>query len=398
MIYHFGQCELDDLRHELLRDGCPVHLEPQVYELLACLIRAEGELVSKDTLIERVWNNLNVSDATISARINAARTAVGDNGKAQTIIRTVPKRGFRMAVEVKQQGTSNPDKPNLPFSAPQIRVVSSTDGEPIAHSHYGSGPPLLRVGHWLSHLELDRGCPVWGPFLGHLEQSFTVYRYDQRGTGLSTRSLMNTSLDDFVEDLRAVADANGLGRFPMFAASQAVPVAIRFAARFPERISRLVLYGGYAQGRIHRAKSVGDMDEPTILNLIRAGWGQPESAFPKAFSALFIPDATPEQTASFVRIQGESISPDNAALLRQAIDRFEVMDDLPNVKAPTLVIHARSDAIHPIEQGRLLAAGIDDAQFMMLDSRNHVPLPQDPAWGHLMSAVNEFCTPSSAGQ
>lgn len=389
---------MDEARHEFRRDGELLHLEPQVFALLVCLVRANGGLVSKEALIETVWHNLNVSDATISARINAARTAVGDTGKAQSVIRTVPKRGFQMAVALESDGYERPDAmPVPPAEAPHIGFATSGDGEMIAYSCHGQGSPLVRVGHWLSHLELDWECPVWRPLLDALGQDFTVYRYDQRGTGLSTRNLERDDLDTFVEDLRAVVDANGLERFALFAASQASPVAIRFAALYPERISRLVLYGGYAVGRAMRPAAEDDLDEATILGLIRAGWGQRGSAFLDAFSGLFMPDATGEQTASFVRIQKQSISPDNAARLRQAVDRFEVVEDLPKVQVPTLVVHAREDAIHPIEQGRLIAGAVPNARFIMLDSRNHVPLPQDPTWPRLMSAVRTFCSENEIG-
>jgi len=392
MLYRFADCVLDTARHALLRDGAPVHVEPQVFELLAVLAASGGAVVGKEDLISQVWKGLNVSDATISARINAARRAVGDDGKAQWVIRTIPKRGVQMVVPVETEPTTDPAGHAPPeAAAPAIRFATSADGETIAHTRHGQGPPLVRVGHWLSHLELDRESPVWQPMLARLGAHFTLYRYDQRGTGLSTRDVGNLTLDAFVQDLKAVADANGLDRFPIFAASQAVPVAIRFAALHPDRVSRMVLYGGYAVGRVYREPGPGEVDEDTILGLIRAGWGQEDGAFMNAFTALFMPDATPEQVQSFVRLQRQSISPENAALLRRAVDRFVVEDDLDKVRAPTMVLHARGDAIHPMSQGQLLAARLPDARFVMLDSRNHAPLPQDPGWTTLMQTVSGFC-------
>ncbi|MBZ0122751.1 MAG: hypothetical protein K8F31_02575, partial [Roseovarius sp.] len=119
--------------------------------------------------------------------------------------------------------------------------------------------------------------------------------------------------------------------------------------------------------------------------------GQEDGAFLNAFSALFIPDATPEQVQSFVRIQNKSISPDNAALLRMAVDRFVVEDDLPKVTVPVLLAHAQADAINPVSQSRMMAARLPDARFMLLDSRNHAPLPQERSWGKLVDAVISFC-------
>ncbi|WP_397541452.1 alpha/beta fold hydrolase [Roseovarius salis] len=229
--------------------------------------------------------------------------------------------------------------------------------------------------------------------LDRLGQAFTLYRYDQRGTGLSTRDVGNLTLDAFADDLRAVADANGLDRFAIFAVSQAVPVAIRFAALHPERVSRMVLYGGYAVGRVHRQVGGGEVDEETILGLIRAGWGREKGAFLNAFTSLFMPDATPQQVESFVNIQQQSITPEKAAILRQAVDRLVVTEDLPKVRAPVLVVHARDDAIHPISQGRLLASSLPGAEFMTLESRNHAMLPEEESWVRLMQAVTRFLQP-----
>ena len=392
MIHRFADCILDTSRHELTRGDKPVHVEPQVFRLLAVLAGSDGAVIGKDELIDKVWDGLNVSDATVSARISAARRAVGDDGKAQRVIRTIPKRGIQMIVETETGDGAETADTAARRDAPAIRFATSSDGEVIAHAHHGEGPPLVRVSHWLSHLELDWDSPVWAPLLSRLGQNFTLYRYDQRGTGLSTRDVSNLGLDAFVDDLKAVVDANGLERFAIFAASQAVPVAIRFAALYPDRVSRMVLYGGFAVGRIYRQAGQGEIDEETILGLIRAGWGQEEGAFLNAFSALFIPDATPEQVQSFVRIQNKSISPDSAALLRMAVDRFVVKDDLPKVTMPVLLAHAIADAINPVSQSQMMAARLPDARFMLLDSRNHAPLPQEKSWGKLVDAVISFCS------
>ncbi len=391
MIYLFADCRLDTSRHVLARAGAPVHVEPQVFELLVVLAGAGGDVVSKEDLIERVWGGLNVSDATISARINAARKAVGDDGKTQSIIRTVPKRGFQLAAPLRTESPAPAADQAEGGEKPATRFTRSFDGALIAHAHHGNGPPLVRVSHWLSHLELDWESPVWRPLLDRLGQNFTLCRYDQRGTGLSTRDSTGLTLDSFVRDLKAVADANGLDRFPIFAVSQAVPVAIRFAALYPERVSRMVLYGGYAVGRVYRDAGEGQVDEETLLGLIRAGWGRENTAFLSAFTALFMPDGTPEQVASFVKIQNESISPQSAALLRTAVDRFVVEDDLEKVQAPVMVLHANRDAIHPMSQGQLLAARLPNAQFIMLESRNHAPLPQDASWNTLVDTIIRFC-------
>ena len=390
MAYEFANCLIDPDKHLFECDGLPVHLEPQVFDLLLLLVDQKGRLVTKDDLVQTVWQGLSVSDATISARINAARKAVGDTGRVQAIIKTVHGRGFQLNVEVKA-AAAPAQTPDLSRSDTQnIKFTRSSHGARIAFSKSGNGPPLVRVAHWLSHLELDWQSPVWRPLIETLDCENTLYRYDQRGTGLSSRDLEGAEIDAFVDDLKAVADANNLDRFPIFAASQAVPVAIRFAQRYPQRVSGLVLYGGYVKGRALREAAQGDIDEETVLGLIRAGWGKAGSPFVNAFSTLFMPDATPAQLASFVKMQTETISPENAARLRQIIDRFDVSEILASIRTPTLVIHAISDAMQPVEQGRILASEIEGARYVSLESRNHVPLPQEETWTTMMHEVQLF--------
>lgn len=388
MIYRFANCLLDSDRRTLLRGDAPVHVEPQVFDLLLLLAQHNDRVVSKDELVETVWRGLSVSDATIAARVSLARKAVGDDGREQAIIRTVHGRGVQLVADLR---TEQPTAPATQRGTKQsIHFARSALGARIAYAKSGEGPPLVRVGHWLSHLELDWLSPVWRPLLDALGRDHTLYRYDQRGTGLSSRSLDGADLDAFTDDLVAVADANGLQRFPIFAASQAVPVAIRCAERFPDRISGLILYGGFAVGRALRPASPDDIDEDTLLALIKAGWGKAGSPFVNAFSALSLPDATPEQMDSFIKMQTETISPENAARLRQIVDRFDVQDSLASVRAPTLVLHALSDAMQPIEQGRVLASEIPNAEYVALQSRNHIPLPQEQSWTQLVTEVEMF--------
>lgn len=391
MIYEFSNCTLDLARHELVRDGEIVHVEPQVFDVLVLFVENAGRLITKDRLIEDVWQGLSVSDSTISARMNATRKAIGDNGKDQRMIKTVPRRGFQFIAELGlSHNQSEAPKLKVDQAEQDIRFVNSKGGIKIAYGRSGRGPGLIRVGHWLSHLELDWQSPVWRPFLEALGKTHTLYRYDQRGTGLSSRDFEGLGIDEFVDDLVAVADASQLEKFPLFAASQAVPVAIKYAAKFPERVSHLILYGGYAEGRTFRQPSQCDVDEQTVLSLIKAGWGQPEHTFAKAFTSLFMPDGTTEQIDSFTRMQRESASPDTAVRLRKLVDRFMVRDLLPEITTPTLVVHARGDVIHPIDQGRILASEIPNARFLMLDSNNHIPVPQDPAWKVLLQAIEQF--------
>lgn len=400
MKYRFGQCELDIDRHELRVGGDPQPIEPQVFDLLRHMAENSGRLISRDELIEAVWGGRIVSDAAISSRISAARQAVGDDGSRQAIIKTVPRRGFRFLAGVETLEASagaaaggNAEPPEAADPVPQafqkVRFCQSRDGTRIAHATTGSGPPLVKAGHWLTNLEHDWHSPVWRPVLDELGRDFAVTRYDQRGNGLSDWSVEKFDLDLHVDDLEAVVDAAGLDRFTLYGTSQGAPVAIAYAVRHPDRVHRLVLQGGYVRGRLLRSAAERE-DGEALLTLMRHGWGKEGSPFIKAFTSLFIPDATLEQALSVVDLQKKSTTPENAIRLRTAFDQFNVSDLLGKVTTPTLVIHARNDAIHPLDQGRELAAGITDTEFVLLESANHIILPQEPAWARLFEAIREF--------
>jgi DNA-binding winged helix-turn-helix (wHTH) protein/alpha-beta hydrolase superfamily lysophospholipase len=392
MRYRFHGCDLDTTTHEFRTGGDVQRLEPQVFDLLHCLVENAGRLVSRDELIEQVWNGRIVSEATISARINAVRKAVGDDGTRQAVIQTVPRRGFRLIAEV--QTTDDREAPaaltdETAATRQTVRFCSAPDGTRIAFAVSGEGPPLMRAGHWLTHLEHDWHSPIWRPLLDELGKSFTVIRYDQRGNGLSDRDFERDTLDAFADDLAAVADAAGLDRFPIYATSQGVPTAIEFAARHPGRVARLVLHGGYHKGRLLREPADREQAE-AYMSLMRHGWGAEGSQFLQAFASLYIPDGTPEQIASLVELQKITTTPETAVRLRRAFDSFEVTDRLAEMTVPTLVIHARNDAIHPLQQGIEMAAMIPNAELEVLETRNHNIPPHDPAWGPFFEAVRRF--------
>lgn len=391
MIYRFDRCELDVERHAFTVDGREVPLEPQVFSLLRLLAERPGIVLSRDTLVDEIWGGRIVSEATISSRINAARRAVGDDGKAQRIIRTVPRCGIKLVCPVTSISSGLQPEPAPPGPERQhVHMTRSKDGTLLAYATTGSGPPLLRGSHWLTHLERDWHSPVWRPLLDALGRDFAVTRWDQRGTGLSARDVDRFDLEAMIDDLEAVADAAGLARFPIFAVSQAVPAAIGFAARRPERVSRLVLYGGYAVGRALRADRTSRAEAEAFQTLVRSGWGRPDSAFIRAFSTMFMPDATPAQLDDFVALQLASASGETAARLREATLRYDVRDRLAAIRAPCLVVHVRGDAVQPPSQAQELAAGIPGAELLMLEGRNHAPLPQDPAWQALIDANRRF--------
>ena len=282
---------------------------------------------------------------------------------------------------------------NLPAGSQRIRFCLAPDGVRIAFATSGAGPPLVKVSNWLTHLEFDWQSPVWRHWLRELGRDHTLVRYDQRGCGLSDWAVDELSSDLWLKDLETVVDAAGLQRFPLFAMSQGGPLAVRYAARHPERVSALILLGTYARGRLLRARTEEQREEfETVATLMRIGWGRDNPAFRQVFTSLFIPGGTPEQMRWFNDLMRVSTSPENAVRFRRVNGMLDVREEARSLQVPALVLHARDDAITPFEEGRLLAALIPGAQFVPLDGRNHVLLENEPAWQQFLAAAGDFLT------
>ena len=402
MILRFGGCVLDCGRRELCRGDNPVHVEPQVFDLLAFLITNRDRVVTKDDIIEAVWHGRIVSHVTLNSRINAARRAIGDSGKMQGLIRTVTRRGFRFvgAVDAEDQGAegapagskAGPDT-NGAAADQEITFCTAADGVRIATAAVGDGDILVKTANWLNHVEYDWRSPVWAPIFAQWASRHRLVRYDQRGTGLSDWNVGEISFEAFVRDLEAVVAAHGLKRFALFGTSQGSAVAITYAARHPERVSKLVLHGAYALGRAKRETAADREQAAAYLTLIRHGWGNRNSAFMQAFSTLYIPRGTADQIRWFSELQRLTTSPDNAVVIRRACDEVDVMELLPRIRVPTLVTHSRNDNVAPFDHGRVIASSIPGAKFVALDSDNHLPLRGEPAWDKLMREMDLFLAP-----
>jgi pimeloyl-ACP methyl ester carboxylesterase/DNA-binding CsgD family transcriptional regulator len=271
----------------------------------------------------------------------------------------------------------------------QIRFCGAADGARLAYAVHGQGPPIVRAATWLTHLDFDWESPVWRHWLVELGQGHTLVRYDERGSGLSDREIGDLSVDTWVADLEAVVAAAGLDRFALLGVSQGAAIALVYAARHPERVSHLVLYGAYARGRMLRGPEERSRGE-AMISAIRAGWTDPDPTFRHLFSMLFLPHGTAEQMAWYDELQRRSTSAETAVRLYEARDRIDVGDVVARVTAPTLVAHAREDRVVPVEEGRLLAARIPGARLVLLESANHILLSDEPAWGDLVSELRAF--------
>lgn len=272
----------------------------------------------------------------------------------------------------------------------QIRFCTAADGTRIAYATVGSGPPIVRASHWLSHLEFDWKSPVWRPWLTELARGRTLIRHDDRASGLSDWSVADISFEAWYSDLEAVVAAAGLARFALFGMSRGAPLAIAYAVRHPQRVSHLVLAGGFARGRARRGQPQQAEEMRLELDLVRIGWGRENPAFRRHFTSQFLPEGALEQIRWFDDLQRVSASPENAARIIEASSSIDVVDLLPQVKVPTLVLHARGDARIPFEEGRLMASAIPGARFVPLDSTNHVLLEGEPAWSGFWHEVRAF--------
>jgi pimeloyl-ACP methyl ester carboxylesterase/DNA-binding CsgD family transcriptional regulator len=261
----------------------------------------------------------------------------------------------------------------------------------LAYGVHGSGPPLVKAPNWLTHIEHDWQSPLWRHWLNALGTHRTVIRYDERGCGLSDRAVDadGFEFERWLGDLEAVVDAVGPERFALLGISQGAGIAIAYAVRHPERVSGLILYGGYLRGGARLNEQAREQAE-MMASAIRTGWGARNPAFRRLFTTLFLPEGTPEQIAWFEQVQRTTTSPETAARIWAARMDVDVSHLAPLVSVPTLVLHARQDGLVPYRYGRELAAVIEGARFVPLEGRNHILLEDEPAWPTFLAEVWAF--------
>ena len=272
-----------------------------------------------------------------------------------------------------------------------IKQTASFDGTKIAYADVGEGPPLVKTATYITHLEHDWDNPVWKPFLKALSRYNRLIRYDERGCGLSDWYTKNYSWDTWVEDLKAVVDAEKLHQFYLFGQSQGSTVAVAFAARYPERVKKLIIFGGYARGWLHRNLSEKEKrEEQLLIDMMKLGWCKDNPAFRHFFCAQIMPGASTASMEAFNDLMKICTEPDIAAQLERHMHLSNVEELAPKVKCPTLVLHAFDDASVPFKEGRRLADLIPDARFVRLDSNNHILQNNEPAWSNFWEEVYQF--------
>lgn len=273
----------------------------------------------------------------------------------------------------------------------QVGFCTTSDGIRIAYAQAGNGPPLLRVGGWLSHVEHDFHSPVWQPWLYELTRHFSLARFDIRGSGLSDRTCAEQGLDAWVRDVEAVVDSLGWRQFDLLGLCQGGAIALHFAQRHPQRVKRLVLYNSYANGAFSEGVPEHKKAEAEALSqLIEVGWGHRSGAFRELFARLLSPRKHDEQIGWWEELQRITASPENARRLWQGFHEIDVRDELETIRCPVLVAHVEGDAMVPFEMGRTLAARIPGARFLPLTGDNHILQPDDPGWGPFFRELRRF--------
>ncbi len=377
----------------------------QARDMRTAVLRALADRCATDSadavpwlqaLVEAEPYDVDVHRRLVAALAMAGRRKDAERQRAVSLatlggLGDVEAAALQRAVHARPRASEPTACPPAPEVAEQrIRFCRAADGVQIAYASVGEGPPLVKTANWLNHLEFDWESPVWRHVFRGLSSGRTLIRYDARGNGLSDWDTDDYSFESMVSDLEAVADAAGFDRFPLLGLSQGCAVSVEYAARHPERVSRLILIGGYALGWNRAGSAALARGVEAMLTLIHVGWGQANPAFRQMFTSLFMPDAPPENHEWFNELQRVTTSPDNAARLVRACGEVDVLDRLSQVRAPTLVLHARNESMATLNAGRKLAAGIPGARFVGLDSRNHLLPEDDPAWPRLLSEINAF--------
>jgi pimeloyl-ACP methyl ester carboxylesterase/DNA-binding CsgD family transcriptional regulator len=282
-----------------------------------------------------------------------------------------------------------------------IRLTRTEDGITLAWAEAGSGRALIKASNWLTHLEYDIDSPVWSHWIRFFAEHFRFIRYDAPGCGMSEWHIDEVSPVDERRDLGTVIEvARPEKPFVLLGISQGVAEVLRYAVAHPEHVSHLVLYGGYVQGTWHRGEPEAVQRDRAIIELTRLGWGQNNPVYRQLFTSRFIPGASEEQLQWFNELCRRTTTPEIAARIMDARWQIEITHLLSRVTVPTLVIHARDDEAVPVSQARLIAAGIPNARFVELESRNHILLESEPAWARFTEAVVEFtgCAPHRRGE
>jgi pimeloyl-ACP methyl ester carboxylesterase/DNA-binding winged helix-turn-helix (wHTH) protein len=390
--YVFGPFLLDVNERRFLRDNEEIRLRGKLFDTLCVLVENSGRLLRKDELLQAVWPDTIVEDNNLDHCISQLRKIFGIEFK---FIETVPRQGYRFLAEVtpvsvgptliKLESPAN----DLDIPDQEIRYFTTSDGVRLAYTIGGQGPPLVRAIDWINHLEFEWKSPFLRHWFSEIMSHNTLLRYDQRGSGMSDWNVEDVSFERTMKDFEELMDAVGFEHFSIMGSCQGGAVAVAYAARHPERVNKMVLFGAFANGW----PSPGSMATEqfnAMLTLIRLGWGRENPAFRQLWTTLFRPNATQAEMDWMNELQRVTSSPETAVRLMSEFPKINVVDELPKVTCPTLVIHSRDDAVVPVQDGRLIASRIRGARFLELPSPNHQVEPGMPAWQEFLDNFSSF--------
>ncbi len=390
--YLFGPYLLDVDERRLLRDGQELRLRGKLFDTLRVLVENAGRLLRKDELMRAVWPDSIVEENNLDHCISQLRKLL----QPATYIVTVPRHGYRFEAEVRTAGGPGGKLVQLEPArqagdAPEmeVRFFTASDGVRIAYTVGGQGPVLVRTIDWLNHLDFEWKSPFLRHWLSEIMRHHTLVRYDQRGSGLSDWNVHDFSFERMAKDFEELVEAAGLEKFAIFGGCQGAAVATAYAARHPQRVTRMIFQGAFSNG--WPPEGDGSMEQfSALLTLIRLGWGRDNPAFRQLWSTLFHPDADSVQMDWMNELQRVASSPENAVRMMLEFPKIKVLDLLPKVSCPTLVMHSRDDAAVPVQEGRLVASRIRGARFVELPSRSHLVAPGDDAWEQFVAEFAGF--------
>jgi DNA-binding winged helix-turn-helix (wHTH) protein/pimeloyl-ACP methyl ester carboxylesterase len=394
VVYEFGPFRLEPKEHRLVCESRAIPLTGKAFDTLCVLVDRHGTLVPKQELLNAVWPKITVEENNLDRNISTLRKTLGDHAPGLQFIETVPRKGYRFTAavnEVKTNSAAPAVEDSEPSSRQEIRFCVAADKVRLAYSTIGSGHPLVKVANCFNHLDFEWESPIWRHWVRDLAKGHSIVRYDGRCNGLADWDVEDVSFNAWVHDLETVVDVAGLSSFALMGISQGAAVAIAYAVRHPERVSHLILCGGYSRGVLHRKRPEAVEVRRALETLVQLNWGAHNPSFFQMVTNMYIPEcSTAEDQEWFKDLQLKSVSPANLVKFMRACDEIDVRQMLPSISVPTLIFHSDRDRIAPPEEGRILAAEIPGARFVPLPSANHLLLAAEPAWKTFRQELETF--------
>ncbi len=370
MLYRFDRFELDEAARQLRRDSAPVSLQPLVFNLLSLLVRQRRRVVSKDELLDALWPGVSVTESSLQRAVSLARTALGD--RRHTLIRTAVAYGYQFCGEVEADGGADDRGGSEPAAAsgpePAVRYARTRDGVSIAYWTLGEGDPLVYVPNLIwSHGVREWQVPEIRRWYRRLARGRRLVRLDPRGTGSSERRLGHYSAEAVQHDVEAVVARLGLDRFSMFGDVTGGPVVIRYAASHPDRVSRLILWHGFARDADIRGPRLDMLESlhPLMLN----DW----ETYTETRAHMGFGWSDGESAHRYAALMRDSVDPETAFGTYRALRREDVTALLPRIPSPALLLHRRGFHLWTIDASRNLAARLPDARLVVLDGAASTP-------------------------